>query len=146
MLLDSEYEACVLDFGTSKILNPDSSNWSNVAGTLGYLAPELACTMKVTEKCDVYSFGVLVLEIIKGEHPNDMVAYLTSPSTEKVKLKDLVDHRFPIPLLGMQKVLTSILILAIKCVNANLELRPTVNVVSHKIVVICDMPESDNCM
>ncbi|GKA22637.1 MDIS1-interacting receptor like kinase 2-like protein [Tanacetum coccineum] len=96
ILLDSEYEACVSDFGTSKILNPDSSNWSNVAGTLGYLAPELACTMKVTEKCDVYSFGVLVLEIIKGEHPGDMVAYLTSPMTEKVELKDLVDHRLPV--------------------------------------------------
>ncbi|GKG16254.1 MDIS1-interacting receptor like kinase 2-like protein [Tanacetum coccineum] len=100
--------------------------------------------MKVTEKCDVYSFGVLVLEIIKGEHPGDMVAYLTSPMTEKVELKDLVDHRLPVPLLGMKKVLTSILILAIKCVNGNPKLRPTMNDVSHKIIVICDMPESDN--
>ncbi|GKF18435.1 MDIS1-interacting receptor like kinase 2-like protein [Tanacetum coccineum] len=39
ILLDSEYEACVSDFGTSKILNKDSSNWSTVAGTYGYLAP-----------------------------------------------------------------------------------------------------------
>ncbi|KAJ0800037.1 putative protein kinase RLK-Pelle-LRR-XI-1 family [Helianthus annuus] len=42
ILLDSEYEACVSDFGTSKILNPDSSNWTNIAGTFGYLAPVLA--------------------------------------------------------------------------------------------------------
>nr|GEV21895.1 MDIS1-interacting receptor like kinase 2-like [Tanacetum cinerariifolium] len=92
--------------------------------------------MKVTEKYDVYSFGVLVLEIIKGEHPGDMVAYLTSPMTEKVELKDLVDHRLLVLLLGMKKVLTSILILAIICVNANPELRPTMNDVSHKIMVI----------
>ncbi|KAJ0801557.1 putative transferase, protein kinase RLK-Pelle-LRR-XI-1 family [Helianthus annuus] len=59
ILLDSEYEACVSDFGTSKILNPNSSIWSNIVGTFGYLAPELAYTMKVTEKYDVYSFGVL---------------------------------------------------------------------------------------
>ncbi|GJW78587.1 MDIS1-interacting receptor like kinase 2-like protein [Tanacetum coccineum] len=80
ILLDSEYEACVSDFGTSKILNKDSSNWSTVAGTYGYLAPEFAYTMKVTEKCDVYSFGVLVLEVIKGEHPGDIVTSLTSSS------------------------------------------------------------------
>ncbi|KAJ0800042.1 putative protein kinase RLK-Pelle-LRR-XI-1 family [Helianthus annuus] len=73
ILLDSEYEACVSDFGTSKILNPDSSNWTNIAGTFGYLAPELAYTMKVTEKCDVYSFGVLVMEILKGQHPGDII-------------------------------------------------------------------------
>nr|GEW93944.1 MDIS1-interacting receptor like kinase 2-like [Tanacetum cinerariifolium] len=41
ILLDSDYEACVSDFGTSKILNKESSNWSNVAGTYGYLAPGL---------------------------------------------------------------------------------------------------------
>lgn len=102
--------------------------------------------MKVTEKCDVYSFGVLVLEIIKGEHPGDMISYLTSPLTEKVELKDLVDHRLPVPPLGIKKVLTSILILAIKCINMNPELRPTMYDVSHKVVVICDMPDSDNSM
>ncbi|KAI3805183.1 hypothetical protein L1987_27320 [Smallanthus sonchifolius] len=39
ILLDSEYEACVSDFGRSKMLNPNSSNWSNIAGTFGYVAP-----------------------------------------------------------------------------------------------------------
>ncbi|XP_038682996.1 MDIS1-interacting receptor like kinase 2-like [Tripterygium wilfordii] len=56
ILLDLEYEAHVSDFGTAKLLKQDSSNWSKLAGTHGYIAPELAYTMKVTEKCDVYSF------------------------------------------------------------------------------------------
>ncbi|XP_039049895.1 MDIS1-interacting receptor like kinase 2-like [Hibiscus syriacus] len=64
ILLDLEFEAHISDFGTAKLLNPDSSNWTNLAGTYGYVAPELAYTMKVTEKCDVYSFGVLIMEVI----------------------------------------------------------------------------------
>jgi serine/threonine protein kinase len=39
ILLDDEYEPCVADFGTAKLLNPDSSNWIAPAGTYGYVAP-----------------------------------------------------------------------------------------------------------
>ncbi|KAI3755111.1 hypothetical protein L1987_54905 [Smallanthus sonchifolius] len=114
ILLDLEYEACISDFGTSEILNPNSSNWSNIAGTYGYLAPELAYTMKVREKCDVYSFGVLALEIIKGEHPGDIITSLASSTTEAVKFKHMVDHRLLVPLPIIKEVLSSVLFLAIK--------------------------------
>ena len=39
ILLDSEFKACVSDFGIARLLNPDTSNWSMLAGTHGYLAP-----------------------------------------------------------------------------------------------------------
>jgi serine/threonine protein kinase len=39
VLLNSEFEACISDFGTARILRPDSSNWTLVAGTYGYIAP-----------------------------------------------------------------------------------------------------------
>ncbi|KAJ0049542.1 hypothetical protein Pint_16712 [Pistacia integerrima] len=70
MFLDMEYEAHVLDFGTAKLLKLDSSNWTQPAGIYGYLA----YTMKVTEKCDVYSFRVLVLEVILDKHPRDVLS------------------------------------------------------------------------
>ena len=39
VLLDSDYEAHVSDFGTSRLLKPDSSNWTSLAGTVDYIAP-----------------------------------------------------------------------------------------------------------
>jgi len=39
ILLDLNYEACVSDFGTARLLRPDSSNWTAIAGTIGYIAP-----------------------------------------------------------------------------------------------------------
>ncbi|CAH1435881.1 unnamed protein product [Lactuca virosa] len=64
ILLNSEMEGFVADFGVGRVLDPDSSNQTSVTGTLGYIAPELAYNIIVTQKCDVYSFGVLALETI----------------------------------------------------------------------------------
>ncbi|KAJ6876365.1 MDIS1-interacting receptor like kinase 2-like [Populus alba x Populus x berolinensis] len=105
VLLDSEYEAHVSDFGTARLLMPDSSNWTSFAGTFGYTAPELAYTMKVDEKCDVYSFGVLTLEVMMGKHPGDFISSLmlsastssSSPIGHNTVLKDVLDQRLPPP-------------------------------------------------
>ncbi|XP_028117890.1 MDIS1-interacting receptor like kinase 2-like [Camellia sinensis] len=97
VLIDEEYEACVSDFGTAKLLKLDSSNWSAFAGTYGYVAPKLAYTKKVTEKCDVYSFGVLALEVIKGKHPGDFIMSLLTPAVENIQLKDVLDQHLSPP-------------------------------------------------
>ncbi|KAG5514647.1 hypothetical protein RHGRI_035895 [Rhododendron griersonianum] len=57
ILLESELQPRLSDFGTARLLNPDSSNWTSVAGSYGYMAPELqlALAMLVIEKCDVYT-------------------------------------------------------------------------------------------
>lgn len=91
--------------------------------------------MKVTEKCDVYSFGVLTLEVIKGEHPGNIV---TSVSTENTKLEDLADQRLPFPSVEIKKVLTSIIIWAVECLNTNPEMRPTMYDLSQKISTSCN--------
>ncbi|XP_038715003.1 MDIS1-interacting receptor like kinase 2-like [Tripterygium wilfordii] len=77
ILLDLEYEACVSDFRIAKLLKQDSFNWSKLTGTHGYIAPDLTYTIKVTKKYDVYNFGVLALEVLKGSHPGLIV--LESP-------------------------------------------------------------------
>ena len=56
VLLDSEYEAHVSDFGIAKILNQDSSNWTSLAGTYGYLAPGnvLTCLINIEHRSYEY--------------------------------------------------------------------------------------------
>ncbi|CBI27382.3 unnamed protein product, partial [Vitis vinifera] len=71
ILLNSDYEAHVADFGLAKFLqdNGTSECMSAIAGSYGYIAPEYAYTLKVDEKSDVYSFGVVLLELITGRRP-----------------------------------------------------------------------------
>lgn len=91
--------------------------------------------MKVTEKCDVYSFGVLALEVIKGEHPGSIIASL---SDGKMKLQDMLDERLPTVSIEIKKVLTNIIILAIRCLNNNPAMRPTMYYISKKISADCN--------
>ncbi|MBA0755886.1 hypothetical protein Gogos_021737, partial [Gossypium gossypioides] len=73
ILLNSELEAFIAGFGTARLLDPDSSNQTVIVGTYGYIAPELAYLLVVTEKCDVYSFGVLALEILMEKYPGELL-------------------------------------------------------------------------
>lgn len=136
ILLDGEYEACISDFGTAKLLEHDSSNWTAVAGTIGYLAPELAYTMKVTEKCDVYSFGVLALEVIKGKYPSNLAEpLLSSANREGQLLGDMWDDRLEPPTGNILDAVSIILTLAVACLHANPQLRPTMYEVSQIITM-----------
>ncbi|KAL7609716.1 hypothetical protein Lser_V15G11862 [Lactuca serriola] len=130
ILLDSDYEAHISDFGTSKLLKLDSSNWTAIAGTYGYITPELAYTMVVTEKCDVYSFGIVALEVMMGKHPGE----LPTLSADYLVLSSVGDSRIPCPSAQVEKKVNLVLNLSRACLNSNPQERPAMHQVSNLLM------------
>ncbi|XP_058111345.1 MDIS1-interacting receptor like kinase 2-like [Magnolia sinica] len=135
VLLNSELEASVSDFGTARLLIPDSSNWNTLAGTYGYIAPELAYTMRVTEKCDVYSFGVVALEVMMGRHPGELISTLSSPNREDTLLKDMLDQRLSDPMAEVAQEVIFAVSMALACIRPDPNFRPTMHHVAQKLSV-----------
>ncbi|KAL5559012.1 hypothetical protein UlMin_035223 [Ulmus minor] len=136
ILLDSEFEARVSDFGTAKLLNPDSSNWTQPAGTFGYVAPELAYTMKITEKCDTYSFGILTLEVLMGKPPSDLVSSFSCPTKkgkQLIQIMEALDERLPAPSPIVEIQLRNIANITITCLHMDPHCRPSIHEVSQRL-------------
>jgi len=69
ILFDSKMNPVIIDFGLSIVLDDDDDDeitWDSVAGTMGYIAPEKITRAKISLKSDVFSFGVILIEIITG--------------------------------------------------------------------------------
>ncbi|KAJ0768811.1 putative protein kinase RLK-Pelle-LRR-XI-1 family [Helianthus annuus] len=113
ILLNSEMEGFVADFGAARLLDPDSSNHTVTVGTLGYIALELAYSMFATDKCDVYSFGVVALETILEDILDKRLPYPTDKSTEN-KIMCAYD-------------------VALTCILTDPKCRPTMRNVSQKL-------------
>ncbi|KAL5727012.1 non-specific serine/threonine protein kinase [Ranunculus cassubicifolius] len=137
VLLDSKYDAYLADFGIARVLNPNSTNWTEPAGTYGYIAPEFAYTMRLTAKCDVYSFGMLSLEVIMGSHPREFISSfaMSSSSTSDIDIlvADILDKRPRPPSPEIFAEICYVAELAFSCLSADPESRPTSEFVAYKL-------------
>ena len=97
--------------------------------------------MIVTEKCDVYSFGVLALEVLMGKHPSELITDLHSLVDTNVHLKDVLDDCLSPPT-GQKTAyeLTLIVKLAVSCLRTNPQSRPTMRSVCQQL----EMQASNN--
>ncbi|BFG35196.1 hypothetical protein CerSpe_214700 [Prunus speciosa] len=147
ILLDSNLEAHVADFGLAKYFQGPADCMSSIAGSFGYIAPEYGYTLKVDEKIDVYSFGVVLLELITGRKPvmnledEDMnivswvrkttskIPYKPSPASPAVLLA-LVDPKLSgYPLQGVLYLFN----IAMMCVENDSCARPTMRAVVNML-------------
>ncbi|KAI8531538.1 hypothetical protein RHMOL_Rhmol11G0144300 [Rhododendron molle] len=142
VLFDLEYVTHISDFGTAIFMKIDSSNWTSVARTFGYVAPELAHTMEVNEKCDVYSFGVLTLEVTMGKHTSDLISLLSSSSSSLssssscghgILLKEVLDQRLSPPANQVAAQVAVAAKLVFACLNASPMSRPTIHQIAMKL-------------
>lgn len=140
ILLDKQWNAKVSDFGLAKLLGSDHSYvTTRVMGTFGYVAPEYASTGMLNERNDVYSFGILIMEIISGRSPVD---YSRPPAEVNLVdwLKMMVTNRNPegvldpkLPEKPASRALKKTLLVALRCVDPNAQKRPKMGQVVHML-------------
>ncbi|XP_066380792.1 MDIS1-interacting receptor like kinase 2-like [Miscanthus floridulus] len=135
ILLDAAFKAYVSDFGIARMLKPDSSNWSELAGTYGYIAPELAYTSVVTTKCDVYSFGVVVLEIVMGRCPRELQSIASMEQHHELAIEDMLDQRLPSPTTVEKKEISLLVEIAFACLQTSPQFRPEMQDVYKKLAL-----------
>ena len=91
--------------------------------------------MEINEKCDIFSFGVLALEIIMGKHPGDLFSSLSSSkfTTCDMLLKDALDQCLSYPINRVARELLSIAKIAIACLHTIPQSYPTMQQVFQEL-------------
>ncbi|KAK8972646.1 hypothetical protein V6N11_082575 [Hibiscus sabdariffa] len=145
ILLDNNFHAKVADFGLAKQAPEGRTNYQStrVMGTFGYVAPEYAMTGHLLVKSDVYSYGVVLLELLTGKTPVDMsqssgqenlVAWARPILRDKDRLEELSDPRLggKYPKEDFIRVCT----IAAACVAPEASQRPTMGEVVQSLKMV----------
>ncbi|KAL6850253.1 hypothetical protein ACP4OV_020880 [Aristida adscensionis] len=124
ILLDAEFGARVADFGVAKVVESTGrapKSMSVIAGSCGYIAPEYAYTLRVNEKSDTYSFGVVLLELVTGKPPvdpefgeKDLVKWVCSTIDQK-GVEHVLDSRLD---MSFKEEITRVLNIGLLCASS----------------------------
>ncbi|KAG6631014.1 hypothetical protein CIPAW_13G061200 [Carya illinoinensis] len=151
ILLDSKYTAKVADFGLSRLAPVADVEGTVptyvstvVRGTPGYLDPEYFLTHKLTDKSDVYSLGVVFLELLTGMQPishGKNIVREVNVAYQSSMIFSIIDGRMgSYPFESVVKFFT----LALKCCQEETDARPSMAEVVRELESICSrMPEAD---
>ncbi|GLJ53156.1 hypothetical protein SUGI_1132820 [Cryptomeria japonica] len=125
ILLDANMDARVADFGVAKLIQTHTESTSVIAGSYGYIAPEYAYTLQVHEKSDIYSFGVVLLELLTGRRPVDpdfgdalnIVDWVKSKIQSKEGIKEVLDQNVGASCSSVQEEMMLVLRVALLCTS-----------------------------
>ncbi|KAK4785795.1 hypothetical protein SAY86_002484 [Trapa natans] len=141
ILLDSNFNAKLSDFGLAVTKGRRKKDKSDLSGTLGYVAPEYLLDGELTEKSDVYAFGVVLLELLLGRRPMEKLApgqcqsivnWALPQLTDRSKLPDILDP-FIEEKVDM-KHLYQVAAVALLCLQPEPSYRPLIADVLHSLV------------
>lgn len=140
ILLTTTYEARVSDFGLAYLASPISTP-NRVAG---YRAPEVTDSRKVSQKADVYSFGILLLELLTGKPPTHSLLSEEGVDLPKwvlsVVQEEWTAEVFDLELLRYQNVeeeMVELLQLALECTAQHPDKRPSMTQLTSRIEELC---------
>ncbi|KAE8694898.1 putative wall-associated receptor kinase-like 11 [Hibiscus syriacus] len=142
ILLDDKYRVKVSDFGTSRSFAIEQTHLTTrVQGTFGYMDPEYFRSSQFTEKSDVYSFRVVLVELLTGQKPileqKEEVRSLVSCfllSLQENSFFDILDSRVLND--GPEKEIIAVAKLANRCLNLDGKKRPTMKQVAMELELI----------
>ncbi|KAI3728327.1 hypothetical protein L6452_16961 [Arctium lappa] len=136
ILLDSKLHAKIADFGLARSFQQDKNHISTgIAGTLGYMAPEYIAHGQLTEKVDVYSYGVLLLEVVTGmpnrgtqtaEHTHNLVSIVWKHFKEG-RVEEVFDPNMMLSDDDVKKEVEKVVQIGLLCTQEVPSLRPTMS-------------------